>query len=193
MANGLDAERLLQQWEAIDRFNQQQDDEFLVLKGIECDILENGEMDLSDAVLAQADWVIASLHYGQTQPRNQITDRIVGAIKNEHVSMVAHPTGRLLNRRPAYDVDMQAVFDAAVEHGKFLELNASPKRLDLNDIHLIAAKKRSIPIVINTDAHSPAGLSNLRYGIKQARRGQLTSSDVANTWTWQEMKNRLTK
>ena len=191
MANGLDEERLLQQWKAIEKFNAESDDEFLVLKGIECDILENGDMDLPDSVLAQADWVIASLHYGQSQPRNQITDRIVGAIKNEHVSMVAHPTGRLLNKRQPHEVDIQAVFDAAVECGKFLELNAAPKRLDLNDVYLMAAKKRGIPIVINTDAHSTGGLSNMRFGIKQARRGQLTAADVANCWSWEELKVRL--
>ena len=193
MANGLDEERLVQQWQAIDAYNETSESEFLVLKGIECDILENGDMDLPDSVLAQADWVIASLHYGQTQPRAQITDRIVGAIANEHVSMIAHPTGRLLNKRPAYEVDMQAVFDAASEHGKFLELNASPKRLDLNDVHLVAARRRGIPIVINTDAHSPAGLANMRFGIKQARRGQLTSLDVANCWSWKKMADRLRK
>ncbi len=188
MANGLDEERLLAQWKQIDAINEQASDDFLVLKGIECDILESGEMDLPDEVLAQADWVIASLHYGQQQPRNQITDRIVGAIANKHVSMVAHPTGRLLNKRPPYDVDMESVFQAATEHGKLLELNAAPKRLDLNDVYLLAAKEKGIPIVINTDAHNPNSLDNMQFGIKQARRGTLTAADVANSRSWKDLK-----
>jgi len=160
MANGLDGERAIEQWKQIDEINAKSKDGFLILKGIECDILEAGGMDLPDDVLAQADFVIASVHYGQNQTRQQITDRIVGAIENPHVAMVAHPTGRLLNKREAYEVDMEAVFQAAKANGKFLELNANPIRLDLND----------------------------RYGIKQARRGCLTGADVANTLTWPEMQ-----
>ena len=188
MANGLDSDRLLAQWREIDQLNQAMTDDFLVLKGIECDILEAGGMDLPDDVLAQADWVIASVHYGQQQSRQQITDRIVGALQHPHVSMLAHPTGRLLNKREPYDVDMDAVFQAAMENRKLLELNANPRRLDLNDIHLLAAKTRGIPVVINTDAHRTEGLDDMKYGIKQARRGCLTAADVANTRPWNEMK-----
>lgn len=191
MANGLDSDRLLAQWQEIDQLNQAMPDDFLVLKGIECDILESGGMDLPDNVLAQADWVIASLHYGQRQPRQQITDRIVGALKHPHVSMLAHPTGRLLNKREPYDVDMDAVFQAAEENRKLLELNANPRRLDLNDVHLLAAKTRGIPVVINTDAHRTEGLDDMKYGIKQARRGCLTAADVANTLPWDEMKKLI--
>ncbi|MEM9412517.1 MAG: PHP domain-containing protein, partial [Planctomycetota bacterium] len=191
MANGLDEERLLEQWRTIDQINKESNDDFVILKGIECDILESGGMDLPDSVLSQADWVIGSLHYGQTQPRAQITDRIIGAVENEFVSMIAHPTGRLINRRPPYEVDMEAVFQAAAENQKFLELNASPQRLDLHDVHLAAAKSRNIPIVINTDAHSIGGLGNMRFGIKQARRGGLAASDVANTMPWNEMQALL--
>ena len=136
MANGLDAERLLAQWKEIDAINAARDDNFLILKGIECDILESGSMDLPDEVLAQADWVIASVHFGQKQPRQQITDRIVNALENPHVDIIAHPTGRLINRREAYEVDIEAVFQAAKENGKLLELNANPVRLDLHDVHL---------------------------------------------------------
>ncbi len=188
MANGLDGERLLAQWKRIDKINQSADDDFLILKGIECDILEAGGMDLPDKVLAQADFVIASVHYGQNQPRQQITDRIIGALENPHVSMIAHPTGRLLNKREAYDVDIDAVFQSAKANGKLVELNANPLRLDLNDVHLLAAKTHGIPVVINTDAHRIAGLDNMKYGIKQARRGCLTAEDVANTRNWYELK-----
>ena len=180
MANGLDGKRLLAQWAEIDQINAAADDDFVILKGVECDILENGDMDIEDDVLAQADWVIASVHYGQNQPRQQITDRIVGAIANPNITMVAHPTGRLLNKREAYEVDMDAVFAAAKEHGKLLELNANPIRLDLKDSYLAAAKKQGIPIVINTDAHRVQGFEDMKYGIKQARRGGLTKKDVAN-------------
>jgi DNA polymerase (family 10) len=191
MANGLNGERALAQWKSIDEINAAAEDDFVVLKGIECDILEAGGMDLPDDVLAEADFVIASVHYGQNQSRQQITDRIVGALENPHVHMVAHPTGRLLNKREAYDVDMEAVFDAAVANKKLLELNANPIRLDLSDIHLLAAKSHGIPIVINTDAHKIAGLDNMKFGIKQARRGCLTATDVANTRSWDEMKKLL--
>jgi DNA polymerase (family 10) len=191
MANGLNAERLLAQWAVIDQINQRCEDGFRILKGIECDILENGEMDLPDEILAQGDWIIASLHYGQTQSREQITDRLLRAIRNPHVCLVAHPTGRLIHRREPYQVDLTSVFQAAVEHRKFLELNANPQRLDLNDIHLANAKSLGIPIVINTDAHHPRGFEDLRYGIMQARRGGLTPQDVANTRSWPEMRQML--
>ena len=193
MANGLDEERLLDQWAAIDDINEKAKDNFVILKGIECDILENGDMDLPDQVLAQGDWIIASVHYGQSQPRQQITDRIVGAIRNPHVTMVAHPTGRLLNKREAYDVDIEAVFQAAKETGTLLELNANPIRLDLNDRYLIAAKTHGVPIVINTDAHKVAGLTDMKYGIKQARRGCLTKADVANTKTLKQLLKLIGK
>jgi DNA polymerase (family X) len=182
MANGLDAERLRQQWAMIDDFNAQQDDDFRVLKGIECDILESGPMDLPDEVLADADWVIASVHYGQKQSRQQITDRIVGALRNPHVDTIAHPTGRLINSRPPYDVDMQAVFEAALEHGKSLELNANPMRLDLSEEHLLQASRMGIPITINSDAHSLEGMEVMRYGVTQARRAALATPQIVNCW-----------
>ncbi|MEO8498291.1 MAG: DNA polymerase/3'-5' exonuclease PolX, partial [Planctomycetota bacterium] len=139
-------------------------------------------------VLAQADWVLASVHYGQQQSRDQITQRILGAIENPAVTAIAHPTGRILNRREAYEVDIDAVFAAAAEHKKLLELNANPARLDLHDVHCAAAKSHGIPIVINTDAHSIDGLDCMRYGILQARRAGLTRQDVANTRTWPQLK-----
>jgi DNA polymerase (family 10) len=188
MAHGLDPKRLRRQWAAIDKLNADQPDGFVILKGIECDILEKGGMDLPDDVLAESDWVLASVHYGQKQPRQQITDRIVGALANPHVCVVAHPTGRLLGRREPYEVDLEAVFDAAEKYGKLLELNSNPLRLDLNDVYCAAAKEREIPIVINTDAHAPEQLAFMRYGIVQARRGGLTKKDVANTRTWPQLK-----
>jgi DNA polymerase (family 10) len=183
MARGLDAERLRRQWREVDQVNRQVED-IEVLKGVECDILEKGGMDLPDDVLAEGDWIIASLHYGQNQSRQQITERLLEAIENPYVHMIAHPTGRLVNRREAYDVDMDQVLAAAARHGKMLELNANPARLDLHDVHCAAAKALGILIVINTDAHSASGMDVMRYGILQARRGGLTAPDVANTQSW---------
>ncbi len=193
VANGLDAERLLQQWKEIDRINAKREDDFLILKGIECDILESGPMDLPDEVLEQADWVIASVHFGQKQPRQQITDRITGALENPNIDIIAHPTGRLINRREAYDVDMEAVFQAAKENNKMLELNANPVRLDLHDIHCAMARERSIPIIISSDAHKITGLDVMKFGVKQARRGGLTAEHVANTKSWDELQTLLSK
>ena len=192
IARGLTAERVLQQWKEVDRFNETIEDDFRVLKGIECDILEAGGMDLPDEVLALADWVIASVHFGQKQSREQITDRIVGALENPHVKIIAHPTGRLINRREAYQVDMDAVFQAAQDNRKMLELNANPARLDLHDVHCAAARKREIPLVISSDAHSVAGLDVMQYGIVQARRGGLTAANVANTQPWEKIQQWFT-
>ncbi len=191
MAFGLDPKRLREQWKAIDAIRDQYEGRLVILKGIECDILEKGGMDLPDDCLAEADWVLASVHYGQKQPRDQITERILGAIENPHVDCIAHPTGRLINRRPPYEVDIDAVMTAAKANGTLMELNANPARLDLNDVHLAAAKRHGIPIVISTDAHSTDGLDVMRYGIKQARRGGLTKDDVANTRSWNEMKKLM--
>jgi DNA polymerase (family 10) len=182
MANGLDGARLRRQWSEIDQVNRSLRN-FRVLKGVEVDILERGPLDLDDDVLAEADWVVASVHYGQNQPREQITARVLGALENPNVSAIAHPTGRLLNRRKAYEIDLEAVFRCAKAHGKFLELNANPNRLDLDDVACAAAKSYGIPIVISSDAHSTVGLDVLRYGILQARRAGLTKADVANTRT----------
>jgi DNA polymerase (family 10) len=193
MAMGLDAQRLLAQWKAIDQLNSKWDGKFVLLKGIECDILEQGGLDLPDDVLAQADWVNAAIHYGQRQSRQKITERILEAIEHPHVTVVVHPTGRLLNRREPYEVDMDAVFKAAKQHGTLLELNANPMRLDLHDVHCATAKSMGIPIVISTDAHSTDGLDDMRYGVLQARRGGLTKADVANTRTWPQLKKLIGK
>ena len=191
MAFGLDVARLREQWKAIDEVRPEYEGRLVILKGIECDILEKGGMDLPDDCLAEADWVLASVHYGQKQPRARITERILGAIENPNVTCIAHPTGRLINRRPPYEVDMETVMNAAAKNGTLMELNANPARLDLNDVHLAAAKRLGIPIVISTDAHSIPGLDVMQYGIKQARRGGLTKQDIANTKSWDKMKKLL--
>ncbi len=181
MARGLDSDRLLAQWAEIDQLNKKLDQPFTILKGIECDILESGEMDLSDEVLKQSDWVMASIHYGQKQSKQQITERILNAIRNPYVSAISHPTGRLIGRREAYEVDLTAVIQASAEFGKFLELNANPYRLDLNDIHCMMAKTAGVKIVISTDAHDATTIGQAQYGVLQARRAGLTAADVVNT------------
>jgi len=191
MARGLDRRRLLAQWDAIDRLNESLardgDPPLVVLKGIEVDMLEKGGLDLPDEVLARADWVVASLHYGQNQPRDRITARILEAIEHPCVRVIGHPTGRLINKRPAYDVDMEAVIEAAARTGTFLEINANPWRLDLDDVHAAAARRAGVKLVISTDAHSIRGLDVMRCGVMQARRAGLEKADVANTRSLAEL------
>jgi DNA polymerase (family X) len=191
VARGLDGTRLRAQWQEIDRLNEKLEGRFWIFKGIECDILEKGGMDLPDDVLAEADWVLASVHFGQQQPREQITDRILGAIRHPSVCCVAHPTGRLLGRRPPYEVDLDAVMQAAQEHGKLLELNSNPSRLDLHDVHCQMAAARGIPLVINSDAHSIHHFDLLQFGILTARRAHLEASAVWNTLSCDELKKRI--
>jgi DNA polymerase (family 10) len=190
MVGGLDARRVRQQWAEIDQLNRRLRG-ITVLKGIEVDILERGGLDLPDDVLAEADWVVASVHYGHQQSREQITRRVVDAIASPHVAALAHPTGRLLLERKPYQIDMEAVMKAARDHRKLLELNAHPSRLDLDDVACAAAKGYGVPIVISTDAHRPEGLDAMRCGVQQARRGGLTSADVANTRPWPQLKKLL--
>ncbi|MEN6497416.1 MAG: DNA polymerase/3'-5' exonuclease PolX, partial [Thermoguttaceae bacterium] len=192
IANGLDAKRLRRQWAEVDKINQRLRG-FTLLKGVEVDILERGGLDLDDEVLAQADWVVASVHFGQNQSREQITRRVIGALENPYVSAIAHPTGRLINERKAYEIDLDTVLRAARDHGKLMELNANPRRLDLDDVACSMAKGYGVPVVISTDAHSINGLDVLRYGVLQARRGGLTKKDVANTRTWPQLRKLLGK
>jgi DNA polymerase (family 10) len=190
MVNGMNADRVLEQWAEIDKLKKRLKG-ITVLKGIEVDILERGGLDLPDDILAQADWVVASVHYGHNQPKEQITRRMIEALENPHVCAIAHPTGRMLLKRKPYEVDLDAVLRAARDNRKFMELNAHPLRLDLDDVACAAAKNLGVPIVISTDAHRPEGLDAMRYGIMQARRGGLTKHDVANTHTWPQVKKML--
>ena len=190
MARGLDARRLREHWKNIETAAAGVKG-ITVLKGVEVNILEDGRLDLSDDVLSEADWVVASLHYGQEQPREKITERILNAIRCRYVSAIGHPTGRLIGRRKAYAVDLDAIMKAAAEHGCMLELNAQPKRLDLDDVALIAARERGIPIVINTDAHAVEELGFMPFGVSQARRAGLEPRHVANTRPWSELQKLM--
>ncbi|MEQ8856134.1 DNA polymerase/3'-5' exonuclease PolX [Gimesia sp.] len=192
MANGLDAKRLRAHWKVIEKVQKKVPD-IQILKGIECDILEDGTMDLPDDVLSEADWVIAVLHYGLKQPQDQINKRLLNAIQNPHVSILGHLSGRLIGKRPGADLNYGEILKAAADHGVMLEINAHPMRLDIDDIHAARAKELGIPIVINTDAHSVGGLDVMQYGVYQARRAGLTKKDVANTKTWKQFEKLLKK
>lgn len=190
MANGLDATRLRQHWRDIDKVRGQVSG-IEILCGIECDILEDATMDLDDEVLSEADWVIAVLHYGLKQPREQIMQRLLNAICNPNVDAIGHPSGRLIGSRPAADIDYTTFLKAAADHGVMLEINASPLRLDLDDIQAAAAKSLGIQIVIDTDSHSTNGFDAMPYGVDQARRAGLTKEDVANARSWSQFQKLL--
>ncbi|MCI0462272.1 MAG: DNA polymerase/3'-5' exonuclease PolX [Gemmataceae bacterium] len=180
MARGLDAGRLRQHWKAIDALAGKVKG-MAILKGVELDILEDATLDLPDEVLAEADWVVASIHYGQNQPRAQITKRLLNAIRNPYVHAIGHPTGRLIGKRKGDDLDLETVLKAAADHGCLMELNCQPSRLDLDDVALVAARERDVPIVLSTDAHAVEELGFLEFGVYQARRAGLEARDVANT------------
>ncbi|MBI3336627.1 DNA polymerase/3'-5' exonuclease PolX [Candidatus Peregrinibacteria bacterium] len=163
-----------------------------ILAGAEVDILADGSLYLPDSVLAKLDLVVASIHQNFRQSRVQLTKRVLRAIENPYVHILGHPTGRIIGKREAVDLDIDAVLRAAKKNGKVIELNASPVRLDLNDVHLKRAKELGVTICINSDAHSPAHLS-YQYGIFQARRGWLEKKDVLNTLPWERLHNWLKK
>ena len=191
IARGLDDEQVLKQWKEVDRIAKDWEEKITVFKGIECDILEDGTMDLQDSTLAQADWVTASIHFGLKQSRQEITDRILFAIRHPSVHAISHPTGRLLSRRQAYEADWTAIMQAAAEHGKCLEINANPERLDLSDLLAAAAADHGVNLVINTDAHATNQLGLMRYGVQVAQRAGLTKQSILNTRTREEFKSWL--
>jgi DNA polymerase (family 10) len=190
MAHGLDPARLSRQIREIDRLNEKLDG-FTILKGIEVDILKDGRLDLPDSSLSQLDLVIASVHSHFDLSRQAQTDRVVRAMENHYVSIIGHPTGRLIGEREPYDIDMERIISAARDLGCSLEINAEPDRLDLNDIHAHAAKMTGVKLAISTDAHSVNGLQYMRFGVDQARRGWLAAADVLNTRSLAELRKLL--
>lgn len=180
MANGLDDRRALEHIRRI-RAADTKLKGVRIFAGIEVDILADGQLDLSDPVLEEMDLVIASVHSHFNQEPERMTERLLRAIENPHVSILGHPTGRLLLRRDAYAFDMEKVLEAASKHKVAMELNSYPDRLDLNDLHLRQARERGVKVVINTDSHHTSHLEKIRYGVMQARRGWLTKADVLNT------------
>ena len=179
-ANGLDDKRAVEHIQRIHDANKQIDG-IRIFAGIEVDILADGELDLSDDVLAQMDVVIASVHSVFNQESAKMTERLIKAIENPNTSIIGHPTGRIQLRRDSYPFDMHAVLTAAAKHKVAMELNAYPDRLDLNDVNLRQAKQHGVKTVINTDAHHTSHMEKIQYGILQARRAWLTKEDVLNT------------
>jgi DNA polymerase (family 10) len=180
VANGMDEKRLEKQIREIEKVQRRFKD-ITLLKGTECDILADGKLDIADAVLQQLDVVVVSIHSHFHQSEQEVMARLERAFSNPHVKIFAHPTGRLLFRRPPYAVDVEKLLALAKKHKVALELNSQPERLDLNDVHLRMARERKVPIVISTDAHSTSQLDFLKYGILTARRGWLEARDVLNT------------
>src|SRR5215469_6262566 len=179
-ANGLDDERALKHIQRIRAANDAIDG-IRIFAGIEVDILADGSLDLSDSILAQMDLVIASVHSHFNQPAEEMTARLLRAIENPNVSLIGHPTGRILLRRDSYPFDMEKVLQAARRHKVAMELNAYPDRLDLCDRHLRHARQLGVKIVINTDSHHTTHLDKIRFGVLEARRAWLTPADVLNT------------
>jgi DNA polymerase (family 10) len=180
VANGLSPARVREQQDAIDALNKRLKG-IRIIKGTECDILADGRLDFDDDVLATFDYVVASVHSHFNQPREEMTARILKAIRNPAVTMLGHATGRLLLRRDGYPVDLDAVLKAAAKAEVMVEINAHPLRLDLDWVHCKRAKALGVTLVINPDAHSTEDLALYRFGVDVARRGWLTKKDVFNT------------
>ncbi len=204
IAGGMTIERLLAQREEVRQVDQEMRSlrslhslhslsSFRVFQGVEMEIKADGELDYPDDVLMELDFVIASLHVGLRQPREQVTARLLNAIRNPHVDLIGHPRGQLINERDPADLDMDAVFEAARQSGIALEINANPHRLDLEAAHARRAAELGILIAINTDAHNAADMDNLRYGILTGRRAWLTAPQVINTWSLDKFESWVTK
>jgi DNA polymerase (family 10) len=178
-ANGLDDKRAVEHIARIRAVNERMEG-IRIFAGIEVDILSDGDLDLSNDVLAQMDLVIASVHSQFNQDRAKMTERLLRAVSNPNMSILGHPTGRLLLRRDAYPFDLDAILKAAAENKVAMELNSYPDRLDLNDVHLRQAKNHGVKVVINTDSHHTSHMEKIRFGVLQARRAWLTKDDVLN-------------
>jgi len=191
MARGLSIERVREQWAAIDALNTKYGGEFRLFKGTECDILADGGLDYPDEVLDGFDYVVASVHSRFKMSRDEMTARIVKAVSHPRVTMLGHATGRLLLSRAPYEVDLDAVIDAAAQNGTMIEINGSPHRLDMDAVHCRRARQKGVTIVVNPDAHSVAGLNDLTYGLTVARRAWFTADDLFNTLPLDEVERRL--
>ena len=175
--------RMEAQWREIDEVNERVKP-FSVLKGVEANIRPDGTIDVADEVLAELDWVVASLH---TAFDRSPTERILAALDHPHVDSIGHLTGRKLNKRPGADIDVEQVVARAVETGTALEINSQPDRLDMRDVHARLAGEAGVRVPITTDAHSAAALSYRELGVAQARRAWLTKEQVLNTRSWREI------
>lgn len=192
IANGLSGERILEQIEEIDRVNKRMKG-IRILKGVEVDIRSDGKLDLNNDVLQKLDLVVASIHSGFRQSPAKLTGRLIGAMRNPLVTIIAHPTGRLIGEREAYELDLGQLFAVAARTGTALEINAHPSRLDLNDLNVREAKKCGVPLVICSDMHSTRDFGLMHYGISVAQRGWIEKKDVVNTMSLNALKKFLLK
>jgi DNA polymerase (family X) len=190
VANGLDKKRFRQQFEKIDQFNQSQD-KIRVLKAAEVDILKDGQLDLDDDLLSEFDLVICSIHTHFSLPIEEQTQRVLTAMESPYFHIFGHPTGRLINSRVQYQIDMNQVIQAAAENQIILEINAQPSRLDLNDENIQKAKHAGVKMSLGTDAHNTDELSYMQFGVDQARRGWAEPNDIINTYEWVEVERLL--
>jgi len=190
IAHGLNPRRLSRQLAEIDRLNDEIEG-IRILKSAEVDILGDGQLDLPDAILDRLDFVVCAVHSQFGLAPAKQTERIIRAMDNRHFGILAHPTGRLINERPGYGIDLERIIRAAKERGCFLEINAQPERLDLDDVQGRLAKDIGVKLAISSDAHSTAQLDFLRYGVDQARRAWLAPEDVLNTRPWDELRKLL--
>jgi DNA polymerase (family 10) len=191
-AGGLKVDALQKQWETIDRLNQEMTD-FYIFKGIESDILPDGSLDYDEETLKGFDFVIGSIHSSFTLKKEDQERRILRAMENPHLTMLGHPTGRLLLSRDGFDVDMRTLIDGAAKNNVIIELNASPYRLDIDWRYLKYAKEKEVMISINPDAHNASGLYEITYGVGIARKGWQEKEDVLNTRSIAEIKRILKK
>lgn len=190
ITQGLDADHLARQIDAIDQLNESLEG-FRLLKSVEVDILEDGSLALPDEILRRLDLCLGSIHSKFDLPRQKQTERILRAMDNPYFNILAHPTGRLINERRPYNLDLERVMQAALERGCYLEVNASPQRLDLDDSACKRAKEMGLKVSVSTDAHRISHLDNMRFGVGQARRGWLSPGDVLNTRPWDELHKLL--
>jgi DNA polymerase (family 10) len=186
---GLTADDVRRQGEEIAAANEQLAP-FRILRGSECDILRDGSLDLPDDVLAELDWVQASVHGGQRMPARELTKRTVEAMRNPYVRCLSHPKGRIINHRPENALDLDVVFEVALQTGVALEVNGLPDRLDLRGEHVRRAVEAGVKIVVSTDAHSVRGLGNMELAVHTARRGWATAGDVLNALPWEEYRGQ---
>jgi DNA polymerase (family 10) len=183
--NGLDEKQIISQKKEIDGLNSKfktQKSKFRILHGCEANILNNGSVDIKDEVLEKLDYVIAGVHSSMKMEKNEMTDRIIKAIKNPNIDIISHPTGRLIQKRDEYQIDFEAILKAAKDNKKILEINSYPERLDLKDIYIRMAKRVGVKMAINTDSHEKSQFSLIKFGIGQARRGWAEKKDIINTY-----------
>ena len=185
--NHVTADQLLERVEEIAAYNAASTGRFTLLAGSEVNIGTDGELDYEPEVLERLDWVIASVHTSFRISPKRMTERVIAAIENPLVDCIGHPTGRLINKREPYEIDIEAVAAAAAEHRTLIEINGNPNRRDLSEAHARLARDAGAMIVVNTDAHGVDTLANMQYGIATARRAWLTKADIANTRTWKQL------